>query len=82
MCEKCNFSHFFLHSSSAPYIVMIFHTFAKALKLVVAIIAVVFGYIPVSLGVNVWVTLAIGTASIWGILRFYGKSVKNLKPVN
>ena len=51
-------------------------------SLVVAIIAVVFGYIPVSLGVNVWVTLAIGTASIWGILRFYGKSVKNLKPVN
>ena len=51
-------------------------------SLVVAIIAVVFGYIPVSLGLNVWISLAIGTASIWGILRFYGKSVKNLKPVN
>ena len=51
-------------------------------SLVVAIIAVVFGYIPVSLGLNVWISLAIGTASIWGILRFYGKSVKNLKPIN
>ena len=51
-------------------------------SLVVAIIAVVFGYIPVSLGLNVWISLAIGTASIWALLRFYGKSVKNLKPVN
>ena len=45
---------------------------------VVGIIAIVFGYIPVSLGLNVWITLGLGTLAIWALLRFYGKSVKNL----
>ena len=45
---------------------------------VVAAIAIVFGYLPVSLGLNVWFTLLLGTVAIIALLRFYGKSVKNL----
>lgn len=41
-------------------------------------IAIIFGYIPVSLGLNVWISLIIGIFSVWALLRFYGKSVKNL----
>lgn len=44
----------------------------------VALIAVVFGYIPVSLGLNVWISLTLGSVAVWALLRFYGKSVKNL----
>ncbi len=44
----------------------------------VGIIAIVFGYLPVSMGLNVWLSLALGTVAIIALLRFYGKSVKNL----
>lgn len=46
--------------------------------IVVGIIAIVFGYLPVSMGLNVWLSLALGTVAIIALLRFYGKSVKNL----
>lgn len=46
--------------------------------IVVGIIAIVFGYLPVSMGLNVWFTLILGTVAIIALLRFYGKSVKNL----
>lgn len=48
----------------------------------VGIIAIVFGYIPAALGLNIWLTLAMGTFAVWALLRFYGKSVKNLKEEN
>lgn len=41
-------------------------------------IAILFGYIPVSMGINVWISLGIGIIAIWALLRFFGKSVKNL----
>lgn len=44
----------------------------------VGIIAIVFGYLPVSMGLNVWFSLILGTVAIITLLRFYGKSVKNL----
>lgn len=44
----------------------------------VGTIAIVFGYIPVSLGLNVWISLTMGALAIWALLRFYGKSVKNI----
>lgn len=46
-----------------------------------ALIAAVIGYIPVGLGMPVWISLILGLVSIWAVLRFYGKSTdpKDLK---
>lgn len=43
--------------------------------------AAVVGYIPVGLGLPVWVSLILGVTAIWAVLRFYGKSTdpKDLK---
>ena len=45
----------------------------------VASIAIIFGYLPTAMGINVWITLGIGTIAIWALLRFVRKSVKNLE---
>ncbi len=45
----------------------------------VASIAIIFGYLPTAMGLNVWITLGIGTIAVWALLRFVGKSVKNLE---
>ncbi|AEX85530.1 Na+/H+ antiporter [Marinitoga sp. 1135] len=44
-------------------------------------LAAVVGYIPVGLGMPVWLSLILGVAGIWAILKFYGKSTdpKDLK---
>lgn len=49
--------------------------------LTAAAVAAIVGYIPVGLGVPVWISLILGFISIWAILRFYGKSTdpKDLK---
>ncbi|WP_206076236.1 Na+/H+ antiporter NhaC family protein [Marinitoga lauensis] len=49
--------------------------------LTAALIAAIVGYIPVGLGLPVWISLILGFASIWAVLRFYGKSTdpKDLK---
>ena len=41
----------------------------------VAIIAILFGYIPVSLGVPVWLSLFIGSSVIFLLIFFIGKKV-------
>ena len=49
--------------------------------LTAALVAAIVGYIPVGLGLPVWISLILGFASIWAVLRFYGKSTdpKDLK---
>ncbi|MBN1469341.1 MAG: Na+/H+ antiporter NhaC family protein [Fusobacteriaceae bacterium] len=45
----------------------------------VASIAIIFGYLPTAMGINVWISLGIGSIAIWALIRFVGKSVKNLE---
>lgn len=45
--------------------------------LVVAVITVVFGYIPVGLGLSVWLALPLSTLAIIGLVYFVGKPVEN-----
>ncbi len=42
--------------------------------LVIAGISIVIGYIPAGLGLPAWVSLIIGIAVIWAMLKFFGKS--------
>ncbi|SHF19189.1 transporter, NhaC family [Marinitoga hydrogenitolerans DSM 16785] len=46
-----------------------------------ALIAAVVGYVPVGLGLPVWISLILGITSLWVVLKFYGKSTdpKDLK---
>ncbi|KLO23285.1 sodium:proton antiporter [Marinitoga sp. 1197] len=44
--------------------------------LTAALIAAIVGYIPVGLGMPVWISLILGVVSLWAVLRFYGKSTK------
>ncbi len=44
--------------------------------IVVAIISVIFGYIPAGLGLPVYLILPIGITVTWAVLRFYGKPVE------
>lgn len=45
----------------------------------VGVITVVFGYIPAGLGLNVWITLALGIVAIAVFLRVFGKRVDDDK---
>ncbi|OPA72715.1 sodium:proton antiporter [Campylobacter pinnipediorum subsp. caledonicus] len=42
----------------------------------VGIIAIVIGYIPVALGISVWVSLVLGLIATWSLVRFVGKKVE------
>ncbi|AQW82218.1 Na+/H+ antiporter NhaC family protein [Campylobacter pinnipediorum] len=42
----------------------------------VGVIAIVIGYIPVALGVSVWVSLVLGLIATWSLVRFVGKKVE------
>lgn len=54
------------------------HTKTQLLyALVVAAVTVIFGYIPVGLGLSVWIVLPIALAVIGCIVYFFGKSVES-----
>lgn len=48
-------------------------------SLVVAFIAVVFGYIPVSIGIPIYFVLPVDIVMIFLVVRFFGKSVKDFE---
>ncbi|HKL10076.1 MAG TPA: Na+/H+ antiporter NhaC family protein, partial [Clostridia bacterium] len=42
----------------------------------VAFVAIAVGYLPAGLGMNPFISLVVGVALIWAVLKFYGKSTK------
>lgn len=46
-----------------------------------AVVAIIFGYIPAGLGLNPFISIVLGLAALWAIIRFYGKStaIEDLK---
>ncbi|MPM90440.1 hypothetical protein SDC9_137561 [bioreactor metagenome] len=47
-----------------------------------AAVALIFGYIPVGLGLNVWVSLLIGLIAVFAVLYFFGKKADAQEPVS
>ena len=47
----------------------------------VAAITILFGYIPVGLGLSIWLVLPLATAAIFALVYFVGKPVDNVEVI-